>query len=276
MNGKMVPELIEGYVDLPFMKILDDAIKHNDRTLLVGHCGVGKTSSIEQLAARGNYELRRTNLNGQTTISDLMGQWIAKGGEIVWIDGIVPQAMKKGQWLILDEIDFAPPEILSCIHGILEDDGYLVLAEKDGEVVRPEKGFRVFGTANSIGANVEERGLYQGTQVMNEAFLDRWSTVLKVLFPPPELEVSILMKRIPGLPASTATLVVRVANEFRELFKKGEIYTTFSPRKCLQWADKIMRYGDFLRAAKVTVLNKLSDEEFIVADGIFNRWCKEG
>ncbi len=269
----MVPTLIDGYVDMPWMKILEDSVEHNDRTLLVGHCGVGKTSAIEQLGARENYEVRKVNLNGQTTISDLIGQWIAKGGETIWIDGILPDAMKKGQWIIFDEIDFALPEILAVLHGVLEgDESHLILAEKDGEVVRAEKGFRVFGTANTIGADAEDRGLYQGTVVMNEAFLDRWSTVLKIGWPPAEIEASILMKRVPALPMSMAVLIVRIAGEIRESFAKRDIYTTFSPRKCLQLADKCLRYGDIEKAATVTVFNKLGDEDRTVVQGIFQRY----
>jgi len=272
---ELIPALIDGYVDMPWMKILDDALEHNDRILLVGHCGVGKTSSVEQLAARENRALRRVNLNGQTTISDLVGQWIAKDGETVWVDGILPQAMKNGHWLILDEIDFAQPEVLAVLHPVLEDCGYLVLQEKDGEIVRPERGFRVVGTANSIGADADDRGLYQGTGVMNEAFLDRWSTVVKVKWPPQEIEATILMKRVPGLPASVAALIVRVANEVRASFDKRDVFTTFSPRKCLQWADKSLRYGNLGDAAKVTILNKLADEDRKVVGGIIQRWTGE-
>jgi len=269
---RLVPALIDGYVDFPWMKILDDGIEHNDRVLLVGHCGVGKTSSVEQLAARGNYECRRVNLNGQTTISDMVGQWIAKDGETVWVDGIVPQAMKNGQWLILDEIDFAMPEILAVLHSVLEDDGFLVLAEKDAEVVRAHKDFRVIATANSIGADAVDRGLYQGTQVMNEAFLDRWSCVLKIGWPPQEIEASILEKRVKGLPTSVAVLIVRIATDLRGALEKNEIMTTFSPRKCLQLAEKAVRYGEVMRAAQVTIFNKQPDEERKVFEAVFQRW----
>jgi len=272
IKEELIPVLIKEYVDLPWMVILEDSIKHNDRTLLVGHCGIGKTSAIEQMAARGNYEVRRVNLNGQTTVSDLVGQWIAKDGETKWIDGIIPDSMKKGQWLILDEIDFATPEILAAIHGPLEDNGYMVLVEKDGEVVRPERGHRIFGTANTIGADIEDRGLYQGTNVMNEAFLDRWSAVVKIPWPVQEEEANILLKRVPGLPLSTAVLIVRIANEVRGAFEKKEVFTTFSTRKCLQLADKSIRYGSLMEAARICILNKLGDEDQKIVAGIIQRW----
>jgi len=273
---EMIPKKIQGYIDLPWMKIVADALEHNDRLLLVGHCGVGKTSAVEQIASRENWEVRRVNLNGQTTISSLVGQWTAKDGETVWIDGIVAQALRQGQILILDEIDFALPEVLAVLHPVLEGDNpCLVLDEKDGEIVRPKKGFRVSATANSIGADTDDRALYQGTGVMNEAFMDRWSTVIRVGWPPAELEAKILMKRVPGLPASVAALIVRVAGECREAFGKGEIFTTFSPRKCLQWADKCLRYGNMTDSAKVTILNKIGDEDRQVIGGVIQRWTGE-
>jgi len=271
----LVPTLIGGYVDLPWMAVVVDAIDHNDRLLLVGHCGTGKTSAIEQIAARENREVRRVNLNGQTTVSDLVGQWIAKGGETLWVDGIIPDSMRKGQWLMLDEIDFAPPEILAAIHGPLEDNGYIVLAENGGEVVRPERGWRIFGTANTIGADVEDRGLYQGTSVMNEAFLDRWSAVVKVPWPDAQDEAKILTQRVPGLPLSTAVLIVRIAGELRGAFEKREIFTTFSTRKALQLADKAVRYGSTMEAARICIFNKLGDEDRKIVSEVFQRWTGE-
>ena len=267
-----VPEQIEGYVSLPFMEVVMDSLEHNDRLLLVGSCGVGKTSSVEQIASQQNWGLRRVNLNGQTTVSDLVGQWIAKGGEVIWVDGVLPQAMRSGHILILDEIDFAPPEILAVLHGVLEEGGSLVLAENGAEVVVPANGFRMVGTANTIGADADERGLYQGTNVMNEAFLDRWSTVVQVTWPPAEIEVDILTRRVPGLPVSVATLIVRMAGEVRAAFEQKTVFTTFSPRKCLQLAEKALRYGDLGKAVEVTVLNKLGSDDREVVKGVVQRW----
>jgi len=272
MEGNMIPEKIEGYVDHTWMPLLEEAIDHNDRVLLVGHCGVGKTSAIEQIAAHRNQEVRRVNLHGHTTVSDLIGQWIVKGSEVVWIDGIAVQALKNGAWLIMDEVDFAEPEILAVLHGLLEEGGRLVLSEKNGEVVYGEKGFRIFGTANTIGANMEDRTLYQGTNAMNEAFLDRWDFVYQVGYPEKELEVKILKSRVSELPNGIAHMIVNIAAEIRDAFFKDAVTTTFSPRKCLQWAEKIMRYGDMKNAAEVTILNKLSKEDRDVVAGVIQRW----
>lgn len=268
-----IPTKIKEYVDVPYMTYVKDAMDHNDHLLLIGHCGVGKTSCVEQVSARENWPVKKINLNGQTTVSDLVGQYIAKDGETQWIDGVLPVCMKNGWVLILDEIDSALPEVLFALHGVLDsDNAHLVLAEKDGETIYPKKGFRVVATANTIGADADERGLYQGTNHMNEAFMDRWSTVIRVGWPPKELEAKILTQRVPGLPASVATLVVRVASECREAFDKGEVYCTFSPRKCLQWADKILRYGNLTRSAETTILNKLGSDDREVVKGIIQRW----
>jgi cobaltochelatase CobS len=267
----LIPKLIPEYVDHSWMSQLQEAIEAGWKTLLVGHCGVGKTSAIEQIAARNGVECFRANLNGQTTVPDLIGRWTVKGGQTVWVDGLVPRAMESGAYLILDEVDFAEPEILASLHSLLEDDGKLVLQEKDGSVIYPAEGFRIFGTANSIG-QTELRGLYQGTKIMNEAFLDRWDAVLHITWPDMIVETNILLRRVPRLGKATAVLIVKIANEIRKGFEQEQVYTTFSPRRCLQWANAAVKLCDLKESARITVLNKISTEDKEVISNVMQRW----
>ena len=276
MEERVIPTKIEGYVDHDWMPLLREAIKAGDRILLVGHCGTGKTSSIEQIGAEEEQEVFKVNLHGQTTVSDLIGEYIVKGSEVIWKDGIAVQALRRGAWFIMDEVDFAEPEILAVLHGLLEDGGRLVLSEKDGEVVYGADGFRIFGTANTIGANMEDRSLYQGTNPMNEAFLDRWNFVYQVGYPAKALEVRILKSRVADLPNGIAHMIVNIAAEIRDAFFKDQVMTTFSPRKCLQWAEKVMRYGDMKMAAEMAIYNKLNKEDREVVSGVVQRWLGGG
>ncbi len=97
-----------------------------------------------------------------------------KGGETVWVDGVLPVAMRAGHWLIIDEIDFVEPAIIAVLTAVLEPGGRLLLKEKGDEIVTPHPAFRLFATANAAGAMSVYRHLYQGANLLNEAFLDRW------------------------------------------------------------------------------------------------------
>jgi len=165
-----IPVFDQDYVEPPWGKDVVEAVDHRDRVLLRGPTGIGKTSFIEWLAASREQPCIRANLNGETTATEFIGQFLAVSQETKWTDGVLPMCLRKGWWLIADELDFAEPAILAALHSVLEDDGKLVLMDCQGEVVRPHEGFRVFGTANSIGGTYEDRALYQGTNQMNAAF----------------------------------------------------------------------------------------------------------
>ena len=249
-------------------------ILENRRVLLTGHTGSGKTSMIQQIAARSNYPVVRVNLNGQMPVSDFVGMWTVRGGEMVWCDGILPAAMRSGAWLILDEIDFAEPSILSVLNGVLERDGFLTIQEKGGEKVIPHENFRIFATANSVGCMASFRHLYQGTDVMNEAFIDRWRVYFVDYLPAVE-ETKILMAAT-GLSKSLCEKVVKVAGAIRESFSKEEVQCTFSLRRMIDWCEIMRRQGkngvtNPVISAEAAILNKISPEDSEVVKGIIYR-----
>lgn len=251
-------------------------IVQNKRVLLTGHTGSGKTSLLQQMAAKSKNGCVRVNMNGQTTISDFVGMYVVKGGETVWIDGVLPRAMKLGLWLIIDEIDFAEAPILALLNDVLEPDGSLTLKEKDGEIIVPHADFRLFATANTVGAMAIYRAIYQGANIMNEAFLDRWRCY-QVEYLSEEEEAKIIVAKLGGnMSLTIATPIVRVMNAIRGAFEKEEVSCTFSLRRGLEWADLMVRYKHPLKAAKVAIFSKISKEDAVVVEGVIKRIMVDG
>jgi cobaltochelatase CobS len=249
--------------------IINDINKRKN-VMLTGHTGCGKTSLVKQLAARSKNGFLRVNLNGQTTISDFIGFWTVKGGETVWIDGSLPHAMRNGLWLVLDEIDFAEAPILSVLNSVLEKNGALFLKEKGHEMVVPHENFRIFATANSVGAMSDFRGLYQGTNLLNEAFLDRWQ-VYFIDYLSEKEEIDVLVNVVPRMSEQMAKYIVKAGSLIRESFKNEEISATFSLRRMIDYADKMIEIKDHFKAAESTILSKVSPQDAAVIRAVLQR-----
>src|SRR3990167_10739329 len=161
------------------------AISQNKPCLLVGETGTGKTSLIRYLASISNQPYRRINLNVQTNTDDLLGKWVVKSGSMEWIDGVLIEALKHGYWLVLDELNSALPEVLFLLQSLLDDDKFIVLTEKNGEIIRPHSNFRLFATMNPAGN-------YTGTNDLNRALLSRFPVVVKYDYIALKLETDIL------------------------------------------------------------------------------------
>ena len=248
----------------PFIQDVIDSIHAGENVLLTGGTGVGKTTHIVQLAARINQPLLRINFNGETRMSDLIGKMTVINGETIWVDGVLPTAMRRGYWLLLDEIDFADPAVLSLLHPVLEQNPMLTLKENGGEIIKPHPNFRLFGTANSIGAMSDRAGAYGGTNTMNEAFLDRWQVLMVDNLPEKE-EIKVVRNEAPGLNASVAKKMVAFANMARRQ-DFGDASVTyggdnFSTRKILAWAKKTALHRDPIVGAKKSWLDKMPQDD---------------
>lgn len=245
----------------PFLSDVIDSIHARENVLLTGGTGVGKTTHIEQLAARIGQPVLRINFNGETRMSDLIGKMNVLGGETRWVDGVLPMAMRLGYWLLLDELDFADPAVLSLLHPVLEDRPTLTLKENSGEIIHPHPDFRLFATANSIGAMSDRSASYTGTNVMNEAFLDRWQ-VLFVQNLPQKEEMKVVKGEVPGLRTRWVKKIVAFANEARGnpsgISFSGD---NFSTRKVLAWAKKTALHASPIEGAKKTWIGKLPESE---------------
>ncbi|QQC65718.1 AAA family ATPase [Paraburkholderia ginsengisoli] len=268
VGGALVPPVNAAYLfPARFNDIVEDVVE-NRRVMLIGHTGAGKTSLIEQIAARSRHGVLRSNMNGQTTVGDFVGFWTVKGGETLWVDGVLPTAMREGLWLIVDEIDFAEPSILAALTAVLEPHGRLVLKEKGNEIVAPHPSFRLFATANAVGAMSQFRHLYQGANLMNEAFLDRWRVYLLDYLTPAE-EADVLMRTLaPNMTRTLATTLAAIAADCRAAFAREDLSSAFSTRRLLDWAELMLRTGDPERAAAPAIYAKVSPEDAALIRGI--------
>ncbi|MFM0736097.1 AAA family ATPase [Paraburkholderia xenovorans] len=267
-DGPLVPRVNPAYLfSERFNDIVEDIVE-NRRVMLIGHTGAGKTSLIEQVAARSLHGVLRANMNGQTTVGDFVGFWTVKGGETLWVDGVLPTAMREGLWLIVDEIDFAEPSILAALTAVLESQGRLVLKEKGNEIVAPHPAFRLFATANAVGAMSQFRHLYQGANLMNEAFLDRWRVYMLDYLSPAE-EADVLMRTLaPHMTRTLATTLAAIAADCRAAFAREDLSSAFSTRRLLDWAELMLRTGDPERAAGPAIYAKVSPEDAALIRGI--------
>lgn len=248
----------------PFIGDVIDCIHANENVLLTGGTGVGKTTHILQLAARIHQPVLRINFNGETRMSDLIGKMTVINGETHWVDGVLPTAMRNGYWILLDELDFADPAVLSLLHPVLEQNPMLTLKENGGEIIKPHPLFRVFATSNSIGAMSDRASAYGGTNTMNEAFLDRWHVIMVENLPAKE-EIKVIRFEAPGLNASVAKKMINFANMARnnDFGDGGVMYSgdNFSTRKVIAWAKKAALHRDPIVGAKKSWLDKMPQSE---------------
>jgi len=166
--------------------------------------------------------------------------------------------MRTGAWLIIDEIDFAEPAILAVLTAVLESTGQLMLKEKGNEIVAPHPDFRLFATANAVGAMSQFRHLYQGANLMNEAFLDRWRVYL-IDYLSPEEEAQVLVQTLAAaITLPLAQTLARIAADCRAAFAREDLSSAFSTRRLLDWAQLMVRVGDPERAAEPTIYAKVS------------------
>lgn len=229
------------------------AVSYKMPVLLIGETGTGKTSLVRHLAHETKNAFVRVNFNGGTTVDELVGRWTLEKGETKWVDGLLVMAMKKGYWFHADEINAASPEINFVLHSLLDDDARIVLVEKGDEVVIPHENFRFFAAMNPPTE-------YAGAKELNKALLSRFM-VANVDFPPPKVEAKILVSRT-KISEDTAERMVRFAGEVRTLHGKGEVHFVLSTRDLLMWATMYKVYKKYLTSAEMTVLNKISADDF--------------
>ncbi len=273
-----VPDIDPAYCFDPAVTLaLLAGFAHNRRVLLQGLHGSGKSSHIEQVAARLNWPCLRVNLDGHISRLDLVGRdaiTLRDGQQVTeFQEGIVPWALQRPVALVFDEYDAGRPDVMFVIQRILERDGQFTLLDQN-RVLRPHPGFRILATANTIGQG-NLNGLYAGAQRLNHAQIDRWNIVATLDYLPPAQERAIVAARVPALgeAAQSALLeaMVALAGLTRQGFAAGDLSTLMSPRTLISWGDNIAIFGDVGQAFMLAFGNKCDAAERPVLAEYFQR-----
>jgi len=269
-----VPEIDHGYVfPKEETKMLLMGLTFKDNVLLIGDTGAGKTSIIEQVAARLNYNVVKINFDGCITRQDLIGEWIVKGKEMEFQYGILVMAFQMpGTIIILDEWDSISSECSFVLQRPLQrDDRRILVMETGGELISLHPDNCIMATANTCGQG-DDSGLYsQGTRVQNYAQLNRYSMTIKMTYLEPAKEVHMLQRRFPDLQLRECQAFVRAINAVREGYANGQISAPLSPRDLINWAEKYLKLGDPQLAAKYCFINRSTDEDAVAVAGLIQR-----
>ncbi|HEY5107474.1 MAG TPA: cobaltochelatase subunit CobS [Caulobacteraceae bacterium] len=241
----------------------------NRRVMIQGYHGTGKSTHIEQVAARLNWPMIRVNLDSHVSRIDLVGKdaIVLRDGKQVteFREGMLPWCLQRPMALVFDEYDAGRPDVMFVIQRVLEAQGKLTLLDQN-RVIRPNPYFRLFSTTNTIGLG-DTTGLYHGTQQINQGQMDRWSIVTTLNYLAHDVEAEIVLAKAPNY-AKTAegkrqvAAMVRVADMTRNAFMNGDISTVMSPRTVITWAQNAEIFaGDLALGFRMTFLNKCDELE---------------
>jgi cobaltochelatase CobS len=250
---------------------------HNRRVMIQGYHGTGKSTHIEQVAARLNWPTIRVNLDSHISRIDLVGKdaiVLRDGKQITeFQEGILPWALQSPTAIVFDEYDAGRPDVMFVIQRVLEVEGKLTLLDQN-RVIRPHPAFRIFATANTVGLG-DTTGLYHGTQQINQGQMDRWNIVATLNYLPHDTETDIIIAKEPGYDTDEGrkaiSNMVRVADLSRTGFMAGDISTVMSPRTVLTWAQNARIFGDVGFAFRVSFLNKCDEAERTIVAEYYQR-----
>ena len=250
---------------------------YNRRVMVTGYHGTGKSTHIEQVAARLNWPCIRINLDSHISRIDLIGKdaiVLQEGKQVTeFREGILPWAYQHNVALVFDEYDAGRPDVMFVIQRILESSGKLTLLDQS-KVIRPHAAFRLFATANTIGLG-DTTGLYHGTQQINQAQMDRWSIVTALNYLPHAQEVGIVLAKSKNFDNEKGRKIisnmVRLADLTRNAFMQGDLSTVMSPRTVITWAQNAEIFDDVGFAFRVTFLNKCDELERSVVAEFYQR-----
>ncbi|MGB0684367.1 MAG: cobaltochelatase subunit CobS [Magnetovibrionaceae bacterium] len=250
---------------------------HNRRVMVQGYHGTGKSTHVEQVAARLNWPCIRVNLDSHVSRIDLVGKdaiVLREGKQVTeFREGILPWALQNPVALVFDEYDAGRPDVMFVIQRILEVEGKLTLLDQN-KVMRPNPWFRLFATTNTVGLG-DTTGLYHGTQQINQGQMDRWNIVTTLNYLPHDDEVNIVASKVAayadGEGREKLSAMVELADMTRVGFINGDISTVMSPRTVITWAENAEIFGDFGMAFRMTFLNKCDEEERPVVAEYYQR-----
>jgi len=263
-----VPDVDEAYqFDHDTTLAIVAGFAYNRRVLVQGYHGTGKSTHIEQVAARLNWPCIRVNLDSHISRIDLVGKdaiVLREGSQVTeFREGILPWALQRPSALVFDEYDAGRPDVMFVIQRVLEVEGKLTLLDQN-KVLRPHPWFRLFATTNTVGLG-DTTGLYHGTQQINQGQMDRWNIVATLNYLPHDDEVEIVLAKAPQYQGKEArekvSAMVELAALTRSGFVNGDISTVMSPRTVITWAENAQIFGDIGVAFRLTFLNKCDEVE---------------
>ena len=273
-----VPEIDKSYkFDRDTTLAIISGFSFNKRVLVQGYHGTGKSTHIEQIAARLNWPCIRVNLDSHVSRIDLIGKdaIVLKEGKQVtqFNEGILPWSIQNPVALVFDEYDAGRPDVMFVIQRVLEAEGNFTLLDKN-KVIRQNKFFRLFATSNTVGLG-DTSGLYHGTQQINQGQMDRWNIVSTLNYLPFEKELDIVLAKNKGFNnrdgKELASNMIKVADLTRKGFINGDISTVMSPRTVLHWAENTEIFKDKGYAFRTSFLNKCDDLEKKIISEYYQR-----
>ena len=254
--------------------------EHNRRVMIQGYHGTGKSTHIEQVAARLNWPCVRVNLDSHISRIDLLGKDAIKLKDGLQVtefqEGILPWALRNPCAIVFDEYDAGRPDVMFVIQRILETDGKLTLLDQN-EIITPNPYFRLFATSNTVGLG-DTTGLYHGTQQINQGQMDRWSIVSTLNYLSKDDEASIVKSKVGNKSISSEEVIKRmisVAELTRKSFINGDLSTVMSPRTVINWAWNADIFNDFGFAFRLTFLNKCDELERTTVAEFYQRCFDE-
>ena len=274
---QLVPEIDNTYIfdETTTLSILA-GFNHNKRVLIQGLHGTGKSTHIEQIAARLNWPCLRINLDGHISRFDLLGKdaiTIKDQKQVTTFkQGMLPWSIENPVALVFDEYDAGRPDVMFVIQRLLESDGKLTLLDQN-KVITPHPLFRIFGTCNTLGTG-DMSGLYHGTQNLNQGQLDRWNIFTTLDFMNSETEVNIIKNKLGKTTKKIKDEInnmVKLANLVRKSFSNNDISTIISPRTSIIWAQNIEIFDNTELAFKLTFFNKCNESDKKVISELYQR-----
>ncbi len=246
---------------------------YNRRVMVQGYHGTGKSTHIEQVAARLNWPCIRINLDAHISRIDLIGRdaiVLRDGLQVTeFREGLLPWALQTPTALVFDEYDAGRPDVMFVIQRVLETEGKLTLLDQN-RVIRPNKWFRLFATANTVGLG-DTSGLYHGTQAINQGQMDRWNIVVGLNYLPAAVESQIVLSKSEGMSEKLVGDMVKVADLTRQGFINGDISTVMSPRTVITWAQNTAIFKDPGFAFRLSFLNKCDETERMLVAEYYQR-----
>src|SRR5271167_1438463 len=282
--GEHVPDMDDAYrFDHDTTLAILAGFAFNRRVMIQGYHGTGKSTHIEQVAARLNWPLLRINLDSHISRIDLIGKdaiVLRDGLQVTeYKEGILPWALQSPTALVFDEYDAGRPDVMFVIQRVLEVEGKLTLLDQN-RVIRPHPSFRLFSTANTVGLG-DTTGLYHGTQQINQGQMDRWNIVATLNYLPHAMETGIVMAKMGIDPAKEPATrkrvesMVALADLTRAGFINGDISTVMSPRTVITWAENARIFGDVGFAFRMTFMNKCDEAERATVGEYYQRCFNE-